>query len=324
MRQFGWLGLTAAATAMVVASCSTVAAQDATSAPPAAQATPAAAVQTGAPMRALPDPYVGMKKLLVVADVQSGFQHNSISHAMATIEQMGRESGFYVSFLRTDSQLITRQPIVGTGARYSGRSVNARNLDYFDAIFFLGSGEGTMTDQQKADLLAFVHEQGKGFIGGHAATIAFYNWPEYGEMVGGFMDGEFPVEPTRLIIQDPSFPGAAAFPTTFTDQFPYLKAPYDTGDVHTIIRLDPAALTPEQRARRPDGDFPVVWAKTYGKGRVYMSAFGHNDEPWDDPALRELTLQGIKWALGMTELDVTPDARPAQASQASIPTAPQR
>ena len=37
----------------------------------------------------------------------------------------------------------------------------------------------------------------------------------------------------------------------------------------------PAALTPEQRARRPDGDFPVVWAKTYGKGRVYMSAFGH-------------------------------------------------
>lgn len=71
-----------------------------------------------------------------MADVQTGFHHDSLSHAMATIEQMGRESGFYVAFLRTDSQLITSEPIVGVGERYGGRRVNARNLDYFDAIFF--------------------------------------------------------------------------------------------------------------------------------------------------------------------------------------------
>ena len=256
-----------------------------------------------------PDPYEGRKKLLVVADVQTGFHHNSISHAMATIEQMGRESGFYVAFLRTDSQLITSEPIVGVGARYAGRQINARNLDYFDAIFFLGSGEGTLTDQQKADLLAFVHDDGKGFIGGHASTVAFYNWPEYGEMIGGFMDGEFPVQPMQLIVEDPDFPGARDFPTTFTDQYQFLKAPYDTGDVHTILRLDPARLTAEQLARRPDGDFPVVWARNYGRGRVYISTFGHLDDPWDQPAVRELYLEGIKWALGLTDADVTPDTQ---------------
>lgn len=264
------------------------------------------AASTGAPMRGLPDPYVGKKKLLVVADVQTGFHHNSINHAMATIERMGRESGFYVAFLRTDSQLITRQPIVGSGARYAGRSINARNLNDFDAIFFLGSGEGTLSDAQKADLLAFVQE-GKGFIGGHAATVAFYDWPEYGEMIGGFMDGEFPVQPTGLIVEDRGFPGAANFPTEFSDQFPYLKAPYDRGDVHTIIRLDPARLTPEQLARRPDGDFPVVWAKTYGQGRVFVSSLGHLDEPWDDPAVQELYLGGIKWALGLVDAPVPLD-----------------
>lgn len=270
---------------------------------------PASAPNSGAPMRGLPDPYVGKKKLLVVADVQTGFHHNSINHAMATIERMGRESGFYVSFLRTDSQLITRQPIIGSGARYAGRSINARNLNDFDAIFFLGSGEGTLTDAQKADLLAFVHE-GKGFIGGHAATVAFYNWPEYGEMIGGFMDGEFPVQPTGVIVEDPAFPGAANFPTQFTDQFPYLKAPYDRGDVHTIVRLDPSRLTPEQLARRPDGDFPVVWAKTYGAGRVYVSSLGHLDEPWDDPVVQEMYLGGIKWALGLVDSPIPLDARP--------------
>lgn len=269
--------------------------------PPAAQGGPPAAG------RAMPDPYAGKKKLLVIADVQSGFHHDSINHAMAVIERLGRDSGAYVAFLRTDSQLITSSPIVGRGARYAGRSINARNLSYFDAIFFLGSGEGTLNAQQKADLLAFVHDDGKGFVGGHAATIAFYDWPEYGEMVGGLMDGEYPVAPMALSVQDRAFPGAAALPATMADQFPYLKAPYAKGKVHTIVRLDAAKLTPEQLARRPDGDLPVVWARSYGKGRVFMSSFGHLDGPWDDPAVQKLYLEGIKWALGMTTADMTPD-----------------
>jgi type 1 glutamine amidotransferase len=268
----------------------------------------AVCAQAPAPGQAMPDPHAGKKKLLVIADVQTGFHHDSINHAMAVIERMGRESGAYVAFLRTDSQLITRQPIIGTGSRYEGRPVNARNLNYFDAVFMLSSGSGDLSDQQKADLLAFVKEDGKGFIGGHAATIAFYDWPEYGEMIGGFMAGEYRVEPTGVIVQDPDFPGAAALPTTITDQFPYLGAPYVKGDVHTILRLDPSRLTPEQRAKRPDGDFPVAWAKTYGKGRVFVSSLGHVEEIWDDPVLSNFQLEGIKWALGLTDADVIPDS----------------
>ena len=266
--------------------------------------------QAPAPGQAMPDPYAGKKKLLVIADVQTGFHHDSINHAMAVIERLGRESGAYVAFLRTDSQLITRTPILGTGSRYEGRPINARNLDYFDAVFMLSSGAGTLSDQQKADLLAFVKEDGKGFIGGHAATIAFYDWPEYGEMIGGFMAGEYRVEPTGVIVADPDFPGAAALSDTITDQFPYLGAPYVKGGVHTILRLDPSRLTPEQLARRPDGDFPVAWAKTYGRGRVFVSSLGHVEAIWDDPVLSNFQLEGIKWALGLTDADVTPD--PAQ------------
>ena len=80
--------------------------------------------------------------------------------------------------------------------------------------------------------------------------------------------------------------------------------------MHTILRLDPSRLTSEQLARRPDGDFPVAWAKTYGKGRVFVSSLGHVEEIWDDPVLTNFQLEGIKWALGLTDADVTPD--PAQ------------
>ena len=107
-----------------------------------------------------PDPWAGKKHVLAVADVQSGFHHDSISHALATVEQIGRKSDAYMTMIRTDSQLMTKGQIAGRD-RYEGRGVNARTLDYYDAIFMLPSGFGTMSEQQKADLISFVRDEGK-------------------------------------------------------------------------------------------------------------------------------------------------------------------
>lgn len=259
------------------------------------------------------DPWPNSKKLLAVADVQSGFHHDSISHALATVEQIGRKANAFVTMIRTDSQLITKGQIIGKG-RYEGRGVNARTLDYYDAIFMLPSGFGTMSEQQKKELLAYVHDEGKGLIVGHATGVAFTDWPEYAEMVGGYMDSEFNAN-AKIIVEDPSFPGANAFGGTtfmFNDQHPVFKAPYSRDKVHVIMRLDPDALDATNRARRADGDFPVVWAKQYGKGRVFNVGWGHPDTTWDDPRFQQMMLEGIKWAMGVTKADVTPKPFPAK------------
>ena len=44
------------------------------------------------------------------------------------------------------------------------------NLRMADAIFFLGHRDVPIDDQQKADLLAFVRDDGKGFVAAHTAT----------------------------------------------------------------------------------------------------------------------------------------------------------
>lgn len=274
-----------------------------------AQAPPGA--PTGVPVAATPtidDAWPGMKKLLLVADVQNGFHHDSISHAIGVIEQMGRESGEWVTIIRTDSQLLTKQPILGQGARYTGRPVNARNLNYFDAVFFLGSGAGTLTAQQKADLLSYIREDGKGFVAGHAATVAYFDWPEFLDMIGGFMESEYRVDTMALLNADPAFPGASAFPASFnyTEQYPVIRQPFSSKDVHVILRVDPRKMTEEQLKRRPDGDLPVVWAKPYGKGRVYNLTLGHQEQVWDDPKFRTLAKEGIRWALGLVDADVKP------------------
>src|SRR5438045_6722158 len=91
--------------------------------------------------------------------------------------------------------------------------------------------------------------------------------------------------------------GAPTF--MFNDQHPVFKAPYSRDKVHVILRLDPESLDPANRARRPDGDFPVVWAKQYGKGRVFNIGWGHLDATWDAERLQKKGLARIKWEVGL-------------------------
>ena len=57
---------------------------------------------------------------------------------LPVIDQLGRQSGLYDTYIRTDSQWITKQP-VPPPAR------NAKNLNDFDAVFLFISGEGDWT-----------------------------------------------------------------------------------------------------------------------------------------------------------------------------------
>jgi len=244
------------------------------------------------------------KHLLAIGDVRTGYQHDSISHALATIERLGRESGAYITYIRTDSQLLTKQPI-SVGER---KNINAKNLSFFDAIFYMGTGEGDLTNQQKADLLSFIKEDGKGFIGAHTGDDAYFTWPEFGEMIGGYFDNHpWGVFDAPVIVEDPGFPAMKPFPPAFTihDEI-YQHKNFSRDKVHVLARLDASKLDFSKPAiHRTDKDFPVAWAKMYGKGRVFYSTFGHTDESWDDRRVQKMYLEAIKWALRMSGSDVT-------------------
>ncbi len=253
------------------------------------------------------------KTVLIWADTRNGIaQHESVSHAMSVIERLGYESGAYDSFIRTDSNIISKTPQMTTGQPASG----GPSLVSVDAIFFLGHREVPIDDKQKAELLSFVKEDGKGFIAAHTATTAFLDWPEFGEMLGGRYDGHpWGSAPGTVINEDPVFPatkhfGAAPFP--FTDEF-YQAKDYSREKIHVLLRLDVSKMPPNQEVHRTDGDFPLVWAKTYGKGRVFYSALGHAASTWDNRDVQIMYLEAIKWALGMSDGDVAPRPFPGTA-----------
>jgi type 1 glutamine amidotransferase len=235
------------------------------------------------------------KKHILVIGQTNGFEHDSVPDAMGTIWKMGHDTGLWDTYMRTDTEPITKGKM----------HPNGKNLDYFDALVFSSTtGELNLTDQQKKDMMSFIHDDGKGFVGIHAALDTNYQWPEYGEMIGGWFD-QHPwfTFMAPIIVEDPTFPAVRHFPKEFTkrDEIYQAKA-WSRDKVNVLLRLDERKLDYNNpRVHRTDHDFAVAWSKMYGKGRVFYSTLGHTNESWDDPDIQKMYFEAIKWVLGLTE-----------------------
>ncbi len=283
---------------------------------PATQAQPAARAP-------LPESIPVPKKHVLILAFANGFHHGSITDGAATVWGLGNQSGVFDSEIRTDIKWITK------GSTGFGE---ARNLDYFDAIVAVNTtGNWGLTDEQKKDFVSFIKDDGKGFVGVHAALDANRGgiFPEYTEMIGGeFAAHPWNHFPAPVIIEDHDFPAMRHFSAKRLVLFDEMYMPrmdnFSRSKVNVLMRLDenklgaplnagvvggpepPPSAAGRGRGRgrvelRSDKDFAITWAKTYGKGRVFYSSLGHTKESWTDPNVSKMYLEAIKWVLGLTE-----------------------
>jgi type 1 glutamine amidotransferase len=238
------------------------------------------------------------KRVLFIGQAK-GYQHEAITTAMVAFYNLGKKSGEWETVFRTDCTAITKKPL----------KWEAKNLDQFDVIVFFSDGDLDMDDSQKADFLSFIHDDGKGFIGIHSAAITFDGWPEYKQMLGGFFDGHpWGQFDAPLVVVDPAFPGMKQLEPRFTmrDEIYQIKD-FQRDDVRVLLRLDRDKVDLKHQGVHPDGnDFPLMWARTYGKGRVLYNGLGHRHEVWERPDMLAMWLEQIRWTLGLVPGDATP------------------
>ncbi len=243
---------------------------------------------------AAPPPSV--RKHILVIGQTNGFEHDSVPDAMGSVWRMGHDTGLWDTYLRTDTEPITKAQM----------HPNGKNLTYFDALVFSSTtGELNLTEEQKKDMLSFVHDDGKGFVGIHAALDTNYKWPEYGEMIGGWFDQHpWMTFWAPIITEDSNFPATRHFPKAFMkrDEI-YQPKEWSRAKVNVLLRLDERKLdyNNNPRIHRTDKDFAVAWSKMYGKGRVFYSTLGHTNESWNDPDIQKMYFESIRWVLGLTE-----------------------
>ncbi|WP_276371070.1 PVC-type heme-binding CxxCH protein [Chryseolinea sp. H1M3-3] len=161
--------------------------------------------------------------------------------------------------------------------------LNADNLNKYDGLMIYANHEKITPEQEKA-LLGFV-EKGRGFIPVHCASFCFQNSPEYISLVGGqFLKHKTDTFVAKIIKKDhPIVKSLNEFST------------WDETYVHDKIAKD---ITVLMERVEEDHHEPWTWIKEHGKGRVFYTAYGHDERTWNNPGFHQLIKEGILWAVG--------------------------
>ncbi len=148
----------------------------------------------------------------------------------------------------------------------------------------LYANHDSITPEQNTALLNFV-SSGKGFIPLHCASWCFRNSDEAVKLIGGqFKTHGYDSFPAVLV--KPEHPVLKEVPAFETEDETY---------VHDKLADDIEVLT-----ERVEGDHrePYTWVKSHGKGRVFYTAYGHNEKTFLNPGFQQLVYNGILWAVG--------------------------
>ena len=128
------------------------------------------------------------------------------------------------------------------------------------------------------------------------------------DVLGGYFDGHPWAQEASVDVEDPQSPLVAhAAPSfRFTEEL-YQFRSFSRDRVRVLMTLDTRSVDMTAPGiNRTDGDFPLAWAKMYGKGRVFYSSFGHTVEAWDNPQVQKMYVEAIRWSMRLTGDDVKP------------------
>jgi uncharacterized protein len=211
----------------------------------------------------------------------AGYRHDVIPLSKAILTQLGRNSGaFEVNATEDVSEFSTE------------------NLERYAAVLFYTTGELPMNGTQKAALLAFV-KSGRGFLGVHSATDTFYTWPDYLDLVGGYFNGHPWHQAVTIEVADPANPLVAFLGNAlqFEDEI-YQISDFDYRGSHVLLRLDQRSVDlGKTGVQRRFYGWPLAWTRSYGQGRVFYAALGHEASVWQDLRYQRVLTNAILWSM---------------------------
>ena len=157
----------------------------------------------------------------------------------------------------------------------------APKLDPYDLIVFYYT-MGELSDAQRDGLLNFV-ASGKGYVGIHSASDSFAEEPAYRAMVGGYFVTHPRYRQYQVNVVDSEHPI-----TKDMDEFMVTDEQYIT-DYDPRVHVLASALWKGKA-------MPVAWTKSWGEGRVFYLALGHNADSCQDENFKLLLQRGVTWA----------------------------
>lgn len=217
----------------------------------------------------------------LVFSATDGFRHDSIEPGIEAIKQLGAENGFNV--FATEDAEIFRESF----------------LKDYNVLIFLNTTLDILNENQQIEMNRFI-QAGGGFVGVHAAADTEYEWPWYGELVGGYFKSH-PNDPNvregKLEVVDAEHSATAHLPATWQKVDEWYDYQSIHPEVNVLINVDESSYKndDENPAAAPR---PIAWYREFDGGRTFYTGLGHTAESYSDPLFLQHLLGGIQYAGG--------------------------
>jgi type 1 glutamine amidotransferase len=210
---------------------------------------------------------------VLVFSKTAGFRHTAIEPGIEALKTLGNDNGFKVDTTED-----------------SGQFTNA-NLRGYAAIVFLSTTGNVLNREQETAFESYIRAGG-GFVGIHSATDTEYEWPWYGQLVGGWFNGHGEIQ--TAAIQPVAKFGDAKLPNPWVRRDEWYNFKHLSPHTHIILTLDTHSFAGSTHG----SNHPIAWYHEFDGGHAFYTGLGHTDESFSEPAFLNHLLDGIRYAIG--------------------------
>jgi putative membrane-bound dehydrogenase-like protein len=161
--------------------------------------------------------------------------------------------------------------------------LNTEHLNKYDALMLYANHDSISTSQEQA-LLDYV-ESGHGFLPIHSASFCFRNSEAFVDLVGAQFKEH----------------GTGTFTASITNkEHPITQdlQEFETWDetyVHTKHNTDNRTVLMEHKTENYTE--PWTWVRTQGDGRIFYTAYGHDERTWGKEGFQQLIKNAVVWSV---------------------------
>ena len=184
-------------------------------------------------------------------------------------------------------------------------SLNADTLSRYDGLVLYANID--RIDDDQADALLDYVAQGHGFVPLHCATFCWRNNPK----IVALMGGQFQRHGARVFtteIAEPDHPIMSGYGSFTSWDETYIHHLHNEEN-RTVLEYRSEGVQAEGQTREP-----WTWIRTHGKGRVFYTAWGHDQRTFSQGGFHNLVERGIRWACGADPSVVPAFTDPSQFS----------
>ncbi len=225
---------------------------------------------------------------ILVFTKTNGFRHESIEAGVEAILKWGDQQDYIIE--HTES------------ADY----FHYENLQRFSTVIFLNTSGNVLNAEQQYQFKKYIRSGG-GFVGVHGASTTEYDWPWFGDLVGGYFRNHPKIQNASIEVTNNNHLSTKHLPSKWSRTDEWYNFKYISDSINVLLTLDEASYEGGIHEDR----HPIAWFHEYDGGKSFYTGLGHTIESYQEQEFLDHLFGGISYTMAQLPL---PAYTPSQYS----------